>query len=43
VYPLVVERGIGKAVDAVLVYLQPFGCAELLALVGGKLLIGVDD
>ena len=40
VYPLVVERGIGKAVDAVLVYLQPFGCAELLALVRpGALLV----
>ena len=43
VNPLVVECGVGKLVDAVLVHFQPLRLAELLALVGGKLLVGVDN
>ena len=31
VYPLVVEGGVGKEVDALLVYLQPIGNTQLLA------------
>ena len=31
VYPLVVERGVGKHVDALLRHFEPVGCAEHLA------------
>ena len=42
VNPLVVERGVGKGVDAFLVYLKPVGDAKLLAYVLGKFLLRID-
>ena len=33
VNPLVVERGVGKGVDTVLIYLQPVGFTEFLTYV----------
>ena len=43
VYPLVVERGIGKLVDAVLVYLQPFRGSKFLTQVGCEFIVRIDD
>ena len=43
VNPLVVERGVGKEVDSVLVYLQPLGGTKFLAQVGSKFIVAVDD
>ena len=43
VYPLVVECGVGKEVDALLGDLKPLRLAELLAQVGGKFVVGRDD
>ena len=42
VYPLVVERGISKSIDAVLVHLQPFGNTEFLANVLFEIRIRID-
>ena len=41
--PLVVERGVGEEVDAVLIDEKPVGLAELLAKVGGKFVVGRND
>ncbi len=41
--PLVVECGISKQVDAILVHLQPVGSTQFLAQMGGKLVVRVDN
>ena len=41
--PLMVQRSVGKQVDTLLVYFQPFGRAELLAQILLKFFVRVDD
>ena len=43
VNPLMVERGIGKMINSLLVYFKPFRYTKRLAFVGGKFLKRVDD
>ncbi len=43
VYPLMVERGIGKKVDALLRHLHPVGSANDLAKMSTKLFVRIND
>jgi hypothetical protein len=43
VYPLVIQRGIGKHVDAVLIHLNVVAAAYFFAEERFKVLIAVDD
>ena len=41
--PLMVERGIGKHIDALLRHFDPFGRADYFAFKGGELFVRIDN
>ena len=41
--PLMVEGGVGKHIDALLINEEPFTCSEFLAEMRGELVVRIDD